>query len=209
MFMKKVKEEIVCGCCGHKFESVVVLSLQHRDFYLDGKPEYEHLLPDVTRCPNCQYVSVDIEDKVNTNIINTVNLTEYKDIFASSSEYVDYDALVYLSDNSASKINNNLNYCWKLEFDGKQEEANTVREKTVELMRKEISENPQVDLVLMYLDSLRLLARFDEAKKMLDEINSSIEENKDKLEQIYEIYCFEKKLIDNYDSKPHMISEVN
>lgn len=198
-----------CGCCGNEFNTEVLVSSYVNDRGLDGKPLNNQLLKRVHLCPNCNYVSFDMEEKVTEEQKKIVYSKEYKEIFQNEDkEKSKYDAVQMLSLTEHQKIDSMLQYVWYMEFTGENDIAKKYRTELVQLLEKNMSNKPRVEQMMMYIDSLRQLREFEKAKEMLSAIHTSMQHNKEKYPMVFGIYEYEKKLVDSRDSDIHFQSEV-
>lgn len=205
----QIREKLfTCGCCKHKCKGIEILSYYSKDCFLDGKPESKKFLPQIKECPDCHYMSYDIEASVNEVTRHIVNSMEYRKIVELHSFGYQYEALLKLAQNDSQKAMILRRYCWMAEFCSETQLAIEKRKVSNELQRNEIMQNPQAETVMMYIDSVRLLGQFDLAGEMLEAIAESIIENKDKQVKIYLIYIAEREFVKKRDKSPHRISEV-
>lgn len=209
--MKKIRENVICGCCGEKTEVEIVQSIFIRDYGLDNKPQFSWQLPMIQECPYCHFCSEDISRSATEDIKNKVMLRKYQSAMKDTCSD-EYDrkvrAAAELSDDVEDKIYLYLAACWNLEFHGQKEAADEMRKKAVALMEILFEEKSQFEMVLMYIDSLRQLGMFDEAKETVESVRQAAENNLSRKDVSYAIFQFEKELLKISDSKAHMISEL-
>lgn len=198
--MRTAVRNITCANCGKLFETEVKLSSSSRNFGLDGKPDNPDFLPVIYDCPNCGYAGYKIEGEKPVIPVDLV--------IDRSNPYDAYERALVLATSDDVKNHLLMEYAWRLEFDGKTDEARKVREHAVVQMEASIRKDPRVELAFIYIDFLRQLGRFDEAEQTLNLISSVVTANAEKKPRFYKLFIFLQELIKKQDAAPHMISEV-
>lgn len=209
--MQKMILKKQCACCRKEADVAERVSAYIEDTGLDQRPKYEYLLSEIQECPNCHYCSFDIEEPVMEKVREEVYTEEYQS--AIKDERFDIDerrlnAAIKLAEKDKEKADLYLNACWKQEFKGNKNTADIMREKAAACMEKMFQEAVRFELVLLYLDCLRQLKRYEEATVLINEIEEHVIQNLEPDEIPYQVFCLEKKLIADRDHKPHMMSEV-
>lgn len=210
--MQKLKQKAVCGCCGGEVESIVTKSMYIHDSGLDQRPEYEYQLLDIMKCPHCHYCSAELDKPVPEKIKKFVFSDEYRKMVREIG--IDQNdccikAAAELAQVNEEKIYMYLKSCWYLEFQNKRDLADSMRKKAVAIMEEEIELYPPIELVIIYIDSIRQLKQFDKCEKTINEIDNLVTQRFAPDETIYKIFQYEKQLIEARDSAPHMISEIS
>lgn len=209
--MQKTKISVTCACCGHESQQSVMVSKYIKDTYLDGKPMNVGLLPIVMFCPECKYVAMDIHAPIDEKKKEFIKSDEYTRLL-DDNDSNNYDiayALLGEGDSHAEQDAAFLQWsAWKHEFDEEFDVANHKKEELVVKLKTAIEKAPRAELVLLCIEVLRQLSRFDECNEYLEAIEESMQANKDKQINFYKLFELEKKLIINRDSKPHFRSEV-
>ena len=198
--MKTAVRNITCANCGKVFKARVKLSSFSRDFGLDGKPDNPGFLPFIFDCPDCGYAGYKIEGA------KPVIPEDY--VIDRNNPYDAYERALILADSDDVKNHLLMEYSWKLEFDGKTEDAKKVRERAVSQMELSLMKRPIIELIFVYIDFLRQLERFDEAEAAVDTISPVVTADADKKPRFYKRFIYLQKLIKDRDAAPHMISEV-
>ncbi len=198
--MRISRVSVSCANCGVRFETEIRTSVSSRDFGLDGKPDNIDFLPVIYDCPQCGYAGYKIDG----------NKPIFPEFFIVNREnpYDKYERALVLATSDDVRTHLLMEYTWKLEFDGKTEEALEVRERAVIQMERALNAKPVIELAFIYIDFLRQLGRFDEAEETLNSISPIVTADADKKPKFYQLFLFLQKLIKDRDNTPHMISEV-
>lgn len=206
--MKKITRKIKCACCGHETEMEVNVSRNVNQAGLDGRPQYEWQLRPYQECPKCHYVSWDISRKNGEDVATLVSSDKYRKVLDSNtnqSRY--YEAMLLLVANQEDSLNVILQYLWWTEFTG-DSQGTQVRERAISLLKTIIDTKPLATYVFTYIDLLRRNSEFDKAADILNDVSSSMEKNKEDNKLLYQIYQYERRLIEAKDTAPHLVSEV-
>ena len=198
--MRTAARNITCANCGTVFEANVKISSSSRNFGLDGKPDNPGFLPLIFDCPNCGYAGYKIEGEKPVIPDNFV--------IDRSNPYDAYERALVLATTDGVKNHLLMEYAWRLEFDGKTEEARKVRERAVAQMEESLSKDPIIELAFIFIDFLRQLGRFEEAEEMLNMISPAVIDSAEKKPRFYKLFLFLQELVKKQDAAPHMISEV-
>ncbi len=175
---------------------------------LDGRPQYEWQLRPYQECPKCHYVSWDISRKTGEDVATLVSSDKYRKVLDSNtnqSRY--YEAMLLLIANQEDSLNVILQYLWWTEFTG-DSQGTQVRERAISLLKTIIDTKPLATYVFTYIDLLRRNSEFDKAADILNDVSSSMEKNKEDNKLLYQIYQYERRLIEAKDTAPHLVSEV-
>ncbi len=205
--MKRTNITVKCACCGQESQQSVLVSKYIKDTCLDGKPENEGLLPKVMRCPECNYVAVNIQAPIDDKKKNYILSDEYK-LLVDDKNNNSYDLAYALLGEKERDVSFIQLSAWKHEFDKEYDIANQRKEMLVTKLKLAIENIPKAELVLLCVEVLRQLSRFDECNEYLEAIEDSMLANKDKQVNFYKLFELEKKLAQNEDSQPHFRSEV-
>lgn len=206
--MKKITRKIKCACCGHETEMEVNVSRNVNQAGLDGRPRYEWQLRPYQECPKCHYVFWDISRKTGEDVATLVSSDKYRKVLDSNtnqSRY--YEAMLLLIANQEDSLNVILQYLWWTEFTG-DSQGTQVRERAISLLKTIIDTKPLATYVFTYIDLLRRNSEFDKAADILNDVSSSMEKNKEDNKLLYQIYQYERRLIEAKDTAPHLVSEV-
>lgn len=211
--MKITKKVKTCGCCGKCFEGLIVNSCYRGDYGLDNKPMQKDGYPLVEQCPNCGYCGFSIEKQVSEEIRETVKSEEYKKILEAGGENQDIyrlQAMLLLTDDLEQESYIHLLLCWIYEEEQKKIEALKERKTAASQMEKEFEEKPSVlvEQMMIYIDCLRQLGEWEQAKMVVEDIGEDIQEHFNLKHLIRRIFEFEKKAIEIQDTAPHSIREV-
>ena len=209
--MRKITRNVICACCGKVIEVTEIISRYIVDSGLDQRPEHEGLLIEINECPHCHYCAQEISKFISEDVKNIVFSDKYQEIMKSDYEdLVDrkIKAAAKLAESRAEKIMLYLTSCWHLEFQQKIKEAAAMRKKAVVYMEKEIEGEPPIELVFMYLDSLRQLGEFDKSFTVISEIGNILYQNLDPDDFLLALFRYEVMLIEQRDALPHLLSEV-
>ena len=206
--MKKITRKIKCACCGHETEMEVNVSRNVNQAGLDARPQYKWQLRSYQECPKCHYVSWDISRKTGEDVATLVSSDKYRKVLDSNtnqSRY--YEAMLLLIANQEDSLNVILQYLWWTEFTG-DSQGTQVRERAISLLKTITDTKPLVMYVFTYIDLLRRNSEFDKAADILNDVSSSMEKNKEDNKLLYQIYQYERRLIEAKDTAPHLVSEV-
>lgn len=198
--MKLSETTITCANCGQSMQAIVKMSYLVTDNGLDGKPTSKALLRDIYKCPNCGYSGYNIDK------IKPANPIEFNTTSNDPAIVYENALLTAKSDNAKNHLL--LDYTWFLEFEGRMEEAKEVRTRAVKQIEKTLEKDPMIELGFVYVDCLRQLGRFSEAKETLDSMDETINENKREYAHLAKVYLKLRELVDIGDSSPHMQSEL-
>lgn len=198
--MRISRVSVSCSNCGASFETEIRVSASSGDFGLDGKPDNADFLPAIYDCPECGYAGYKIDgDKPKIPEAFAVNRDD---------PYDKYERALVLATTDDVRNHLLMEYTWQLEFDGKNAEALSVRERAVSQMGRSLSIRPVIELAFIYIDFLRQLGRFDEAEETLNSISPIVTADAGKRPKFYQLLLFLQRLIKDRDKAPHMISEV-
>ena len=120
---------------------------------------------------------------------------------------VDITKMLLLIANQEDSLNVILQYLWWTEFTG-DSQGTQVRERAISLLKTIIDTKPLATYVFTYIDLLRRNSEFDKAADILNDVSSSMEKNKEENKLLYQIYQYERRLIEAKDMAPHLVSEV-
>lgn len=204
--MQEGKETKKCSCCGHLnevdlFEDIEELGLRDLDCR-PANPKRQEIRFKVHRCEKCGYASKDISAPIDFDI-KILQSQEYLDILHSSYSYLTKTYM--LASMIKESINNYeeaaellLNACWIL--DDKGADAIELRLKTIELYKK-CKETDKVKRIIV--DLYRRAEEFFDAEEYLNEVKNTVLDKVDR-----QVLDFEEKLIEEYDSDCHSLSEI-
>lgn len=198
--MKIKKTQITCANCKNVFQSRIKLSASSAVFGLDGKPNTTDFFRLIQLCPNCKYAGYDIEKTqpngvVSSSLYNPIDpLSVYECAIAVSS---DEDKLSLL-----------MEYTWQLEFAKRNDEATAIRQRLADYLDVYLEEKPVIELILIYVDVLRQLGRFEEAVQLVEAVKPKVKLEENIKKDFYKIFIFEECLLHKGDSLPHLRSEV-
>ena len=205
----KIKDiEVTCANCGKPVTIKVKLSFMSRDSGFDTKPAEKYLLRDIHQCPNCGYSGYDISKGSPTGY------AYIWDPYDPSKTV--YKNAIISTDDLGEKFDLLLNYTWFLEFENRFDEAKEIRDQALKQLDKameteefvnNLNLEDMIGLACIYIDSLRQLERFDEAKEDADALKEVIHENKPNsyIEKVCDKLI---EFINNKDAAPHMQSEI-
>ena len=153
-------------------------------------------------------MSWDISRKTGEDVATLVSSDKYRKVLDSNtnqSRY--YEAMLLLIANQEDSLNVILQYLWWTEFTG-DSQGTQVRERAISLLKTITDTKPLVMYVFTYIDLLRRNSEFDKAADILNDVSSSMEKNKEDNKLLYQIYQYERRLIEAKDTAPHLVSEV-
>jgi hypothetical protein len=218
--MKVKKVNVNCGCCGKEYERLQIMSFfgpMLGPSYLDGQPsEKSGMLSRYERCDSCNYIAKDITEVPNEKIKEIINSSKYQklctisrqnySLFDPNVKYnavYEIEAFLMINDDIESQIIGYRDLCWNYELINEHRKASEARFKFVELLKTIKINNFNTELT--FIDSLRQLGRFAEAKEEVKKAKKLIDSKKTidgtKLLKV------EKKLIAKNDSDKHLINE--
>lgn len=195
--MKILQKPITCDACKATFYTNTPVSQYIEDRYLDLKPIVKDKLAVVKHvCPNCGYTWYLINNKkIVADSIDEDIYSIYKKAFDTAINNTEkYDALSL--------------WAWDLEYENKNDDALKIRKQILDVLAAQIQDNPRIELVFMFIENCRLLGEFDDAQKLIDNIDKDVEDHKDSHQQMYDIFQYMKNLVAKKDTLPHLLSEV-
>ena len=196
--MKLINKEVICPVCGNKHNFKDVMSIYIKDSYLDGQPYDVNMTFGIDECPNCHYVTKDINLPVNQEIKKIVLSQEYKnDAINLDHEYFILNSMHTLHNRCIEELfwykrNHGMEY--------KDEIEKCITKKETDFKAGRIND----ESYLAYIDLLRQSGRFDDCKQAIESLLNST--NNDYIKQLID---FEKILIEKKDTNSHLHSEMS
>ena len=107
-------------------------------------------------------------------------------------------------------INVYLLLCWHYEWKKDIETAGEMRRHAVQQMELAFRTESEirVEEILIYIDCLRQLGRFEEAKETVESIETEVYKNLAEDQLLFQVYRYQKTLIEKRDAFAHTVAEV-
>lgn len=215
---KIVNKKITCACCGNKVNIDRVLSFSYDNIGLSGN-KHTSMQYMVEECPECHYISFDIEDKstrVTRGMLNAFRtrpgteiitdptfraLIKTADIYEKNNDYRRYEhalrlASFYAEELKEIRISRDL-------LRQSNEALLTYFEK------KDDMDTADIMLAIELIDGNRRLGMLATARNMCGEILELLEEaSSADISELRRLVEFENTLLESHDIAEHLVSEV-
>ena len=200
-----------CAVCGQTSEQTVVASRYVPDHGLDGKPAGPASGMPVMECPHCHYAAADLGDPASETMRTYVHSDAYIHWYAAQTDPVlrqlEGAALIAAQTDLAIAARWHLAAAWYCEDHAMPDRAEQNRRQYLEMtLASGCKLTP--DEMLPYLDSLRLLGRFEEAHVLVGQLQPAFARLFEEQDIHRKILQREINLLDAGDAAPHMVSEV-
>ena len=215
---KIINTEVICACCGNKVNIDRVLSFSYDQIGLSGN-KHTPMQYKMEECPECHYVSLDIEDnsvKVTKGMLNTFrmkfgtekitdpifcSILKAADIYEKNKDYQRYEYCLRLASFYAEelqKIGLSRNLLRQA-----NEALQTYFEEKDELNMSDIM------LSINLIDGNRRLGMSETARNLCEEILDLIQDaSGTEISQIRQLVKFENTLVEDHDIAEHLMNEV-
>lgn len=211
--MRTIRKCVICGCCKQKVEVPIMLSRYLGATGLDNRPCNEAELPVVQKCSRCGYCNFSIEGEIADKTRKVIASEEYQRHIkrVSDDEYGDkLQAMLLYLQSIQSRIYVYLLLCWHYEWKKDIEMACEMRRHAVQQMELAFRTESEirVEEILIYIDCLRQLGRFEEAKETVESIETEVCKNLAEDQLLFQVYRYQKTLIEKGDAFAHTVAEV-
>lgn len=200
-----------CTVCGKDSEQFETVSRYLPDYGLDSKPFGMEANADLMECPHCHYLAPDLADPVSETVRGYVCSDAYTRWFAAQTDpglrRLEGAALIAAQTDIAAAARWHLAAAWYCEDHNMPDRARQNRRQYLE-MTLDSGCKLTPDGMLPYLDSLRQLGRFDEARALAGQLQPAFARLYDEQNIHRRILLTEQHLIESRDEAPHLVSEV-
>lgn len=199
-------KKLKCGCCGTVFDAKVLCSYYNTsDIGLDLNPHTEAVFESIVQCPSCGYTSLAIQKPAFISRSQVAGFCEsttrnFSDsivqravlgaLIAEASKDYKTAGMLYL-----------MSY-WRTLGVAKEGDKHLLS-KATENQEKYLVENQDIDTAIVYIDCLRQLKMFEQAKETATDLAQYINDA-----HRLSILEYEQRLIGRNDCAPHSLSEV-
>lgn len=200
-----------CAVCGQTSEQTVTASRYVPDHGLDGKPAGNAPGMPVMECPHCHHAAADLADPVPETVRTYVHSDGYRHWYAAQTDPIlrqlEGAALIAAQTDLVTAARWHLAAAWYCEDHAMPDRAEQNRRQYLEMtLASGCKLTP--DGMLPYLDSLRLLGRFEEARALAGQLQPAFARLFEEQDIHRKILQLELHLIESGDAAPHMVSEV-
>lgn len=200
-----------CAVCGQISEQTVVASRYISGHGLDGKPVGPAPEMSVMECPYCHHVAADLADPVSEAVRTYVHSDAYIHWYAAQTDpalrQLEGAALIAAQTDLAIAARWHLAAAWYCEEHAMPDRTEQNRRQYLEMILASGCKLTP-DEMLPYLDSLRQLGRFEEARALAGQLQPAFARLFEEQDIHRKILQSEINLVDAGDAAPHMVSEV-
>lgn len=200
-----------CAVCGQTSEQTAVSSRYVPDHGLDGKPAGHGPGVPVMECPHCHHTAADLAAAVPETVRTYVYSDAYTRWYAAQTDpdlrQLEGTALITAQADPVIAARWHLAAAWYCEDHAMPDRAAQNRRQYLEMtLASGCKLTP--DAMLPYLDSLRRLGRFEEARALAGQLQPAFARLFEEQDIHRKLLQTELHLIDAEDASPHMVSEV-
>lgn len=213
-----VNSKVKCACCGKQVNIERVLSFSSNSIGLSGN-KHTPMQYRMEECPECHYVSFDIEDnsiEVSEDVLNSfcipqefggikdpnfIRILKASNVYEKNKDYLRYGYALRLASFLAEELEETSISKTLLR------QANEALQKYFEGV-DELSMS-DIMLAVNLIDGNRRLGMLEEAENMCNEIRSLIDESgEEEIAHMRSLLEFEKTLLKKHDVAEHLTSEA-
>ena len=215
---KIINSKVKCACCKKQVNIDRVLSFASSSIGLSGN-KHTPMQYRMEECPECHYVSLDIEDnsiEVSEDVLNSfcmprefggikdpdfIRILKTADVYKKNKDYLRYGYALRLASFLAEKLEE-ISISRTL-----LEQANDALQKYFEGV-DELSMSDIMSAVNL-IDGKRRRGMTEEAENMCNEVLALIKESGgEEITKLRRLLEFENTLLEKHDTAEHLISEV-
>lgn len=200
-------KDIVCNCCGHKFQARILKGFFSAGSDLDSNPHQPEIYEKAVLCPHCGYAASRVNAEVDGAVREAVSSSEYCKMLTDKTvpepvRRLALDAkLMRIRCDSKSAGYQYLTASWCAREH--KYEYKWLLEKAVECFAAYLESNADVDTALVMIDSLRQLGKFSDVRETVESLSEFVSDSEFK-----KVLLYEQALADAGDVQPHSRSEV-
>ena len=200
-------KDVVCKCCGHKFQARWLKGFFSAGADLDSNPHQPEIYEKAVLCPHCGYATSRINAEVDSAVRDAVSSSEYQNILTNEIipepvRRLVLDAklmCVRCDDRSAG-----YQYLTASWYAREHEcEYRWLLEKAEECFAAYLESNADVDAALVLIDVLRQLGKFSDVRETANSLSEFASDS-----ALKKVLLYEQSLADAGVVQPHSRNEV-